>query len=73
MSAALAGLLLVWLLVGLHYSTPQWLLVAAVTVLTMDAGFWFLDADMRWYVGLSGMLAARKVLSTAPARILSSA
>ena len=52
----LVGLLLVWLLVGRLYSTPQWLLVAVVSVLAMDAGFWFLDPDMRWYVGLSGML-----------------
>jgi len=52
----LAGLALVWLLVGRLYSTRQWLLVAAVSVLVMDAGFWFVDAGMRWYVGLSGML-----------------
>lgn len=52
----LTGLLLVWLLVGRLYRTPYWLLVAAGSVLAMDAGFWFLDTDMRWYVGLSGML-----------------
>jgi rhomboid family GlyGly-CTERM serine protease len=52
----LLGLLLVWLLVGRLYSTPQWLLVALASVLAIDAGFWFLDTDMRWYVGLSGML-----------------
>ncbi len=52
----LAGLLLVWLLVGRLYSTRRWILVAAISVLAMDAGFWFLDAGMRWYVGLSGML-----------------
>ena len=52
----LAGLLLVWLLVGRLYSTRRWILVAAISILAMDAGFWFLDAGMRWYVGLSGML-----------------
>ncbi len=52
----LAGLLLVWLLVGRLYSTRRWILVAAICVLMMDAGFWFADAGMRWYVGLSGML-----------------
>jgi rhomboid family GlyGly-CTERM serine protease len=52
----LAGLALVWLLVGRRYSTRHWILVAAISVLLMDAGFWFVDAGMRWYVGLSGML-----------------
>ena len=52
----LGGLLLVWLLVGRLYSTGRWILVAAICVLMMDAGFWFADAGMRWYVGLSGML-----------------
>jgi len=52
----LSGLVLVWLLVGRLYTTPQWLLVAVVSVVAMDAGFWFIDANLRWYVGLSGML-----------------
>ncbi len=52
----LAGLLLVWLLVGRLYSTWQWLLVAAFSIVVMDAGFWFVDSEMRWYVGLSGLL-----------------
>jgi rhomboid family GlyGly-CTERM serine protease len=52
----LAGLLLVWLLVGRLYSTWRWLLVAAFSIVVMDAGFWFVDSEMRWYVGLSGLL-----------------
>ena len=52
----LAGLALVWLLLGRLYTTRQWILVAAISVLVMDAGFWFVDTGMRWYVGLSGML-----------------
>jgi rhomboid family GlyGly-CTERM serine protease len=52
----LAGLLMVWLLVGRLYTTRDWLLVVFVSVLAMDAGFWFLDTGMRWYVGLSGLL-----------------
>lgn len=52
----LIGLLLVWLLVGRHYSTQRWVLVAAISIAVMDAGFWFLEADLRWYVGLSGLL-----------------
>ena len=52
----LTGLLLVWLLVGRLYSTRQWLLVAAFSIVVMGAGFWFVDSEMRWYVGLSGLL-----------------
>jgi rhomboid family GlyGly-CTERM serine protease len=52
----LAGLALVWVLVGRQYGTKQWLFVAAISVVVMDAGFWWLDAGLRWYVGLSGVL-----------------
>ena len=52
----LVGLLFVWLLVGRLYSTRQWMLVAAISIVAMDAGFWFLDTDLRWYAGLSGLL-----------------
>ncbi len=52
----LAGVALVWLLVGRLYNTRQWIMVAAISILAMDAGFWFLDAGLRWYVGLSGLL-----------------
>jgi len=52
----LAGLLLVWLLVGRLYSSRDWLLVVLVCVLAMDAGLWVFDPALHWYVGLSGML-----------------
>ena len=52
----LAGLLLVWLLVGRRYGSRQWLLVTAISVAVMDGGFWWLDEGLRWYVGLSGLL-----------------
>lgn len=52
----LAGLLLVWLLVGRHHNTRQWYAVSATCIAVMSLGFWILDADMRWYVGLSGLL-----------------
>ncbi len=32
------------------------LLIIGGTVLTMDAGFWFRDTQLGWYVGLSGLL-----------------
>lgn len=52
----LAGLLLVWLLIGRHHSTRQWYVVSTTSIAIMSLGFWLLDADMRWYVGLSGLL-----------------
>ena len=52
----LAALGLVWFLVGRRYGTKQWLTIAAISVTAIGAGFWWLDADLRWYVGLSGVL-----------------
>jgi len=51
-----AGLILVWFLVG-HALTPlQWLGGLAGIIVGIDAGFWFLDPQLAWYVGLSGAL-----------------
>ncbi len=52
----LAGLVLVWLLVGRYFGRLQWLVVFAVTLAVTTAGFWFVDVHMLWYVGLSGVL-----------------
>ena len=52
----LAGLVLVWLLVGSYYDNRSWLLVIAVSVATVSACFWWLERDLIWYVGLSGVL-----------------
>lgn len=52
----LAGLGVVWLLVGRRLGDRQWFLVAAICAAVIDAGFWWLDPDLVWYVGLSGLL-----------------
>jgi len=52
----LAGLALVWFLVGRRFGTRQWSLLATICIAVMSTAFWFLDADMHWYVGLSGLL-----------------
>ncbi len=52
----LLGLGVVWLLVGRRFGDRQWYLVAAISVAAIDAGFWWLDTDLNWYVGLSGVL-----------------
>jgi rhomboid family GlyGly-CTERM serine protease len=44
----LAGLVLVWILVGRAYSWRQWLWVMA--------GLWLGSPQLAWYVGLSGLL-----------------
>ncbi|MEX0706444.1 MAG: rhombosortase [Woeseia sp.] len=50
------ALLLIWLLVGRSFRPSQWLLITAVVMAGIDAGFWFIDTQLLWYVGLSGVL-----------------
>lgn len=52
----LAGLVLVWVLVGDRFRGLQWLLVMVISAVVIDAGFWWLLPELRWYVGLSGIL-----------------
>lgn len=54
----LAGLGIVWLLVGSAYSLPGWVLIIASSLALIDLCFWFLDPELSWYVGLSGLLHA---------------
>lgn len=51
-----AGLGLVVWITGKAFSPVRWLLIALITIAAIDAGFWFLDRDLEWYVGLSGLL-----------------
>ena len=37
----MAGLVLVWLLVGRYFSRPQWLQVLGIILLVTTASFWF--------------------------------
>jgi len=52
----LLGLLLVWLLCGRCFGIRSWYLVLLLTLIGIDLGLWFLDPDVEWYVGLSGLL-----------------
>jgi rhomboid family GlyGly-CTERM serine protease len=52
----IAGLVLVWLLVGRQYTTPQWTFVTAFSLVIITLGFWYADPNLIWYVGLSGLL-----------------
>ena len=52
----LAGLVLVWILVGHAFRWKQWLWVIAGATGTIDIGLWFGAPSLEWYVGLSGLL-----------------
>jgi len=52
----LAGLALVWILVGRAFGWKQWLWVMAGSVIAIDLGLWFGAPQLEWYVGLSGLL-----------------
>jgi rhomboid family GlyGly-CTERM serine protease len=52
----LAGLMLVWYIVGAAFELRCWLIIIVATVVGMDIGFWFLEPQLLWYVGLSGLL-----------------
>lgn len=56
---ALLNLVGLWLLAGLFrrtYSAMQWTVIAIASLLAIDAGFWWLEPRLQWYVGLSGVL-----------------
>ena len=68
-----AGLLLVWYLVSSSFSKLNWLLVTLLVIAGVNAGLWFLEPQLVWYVGLSGLLhgllAAGIVAGFSPGRI----
>jgi rhomboid family GlyGly-CTERM serine protease len=52
----LAGLFLLWILLGDVLSRTGWILLLLVSALAISAGLWLFDPQLRWYVGLSGVL-----------------
>jgi rhomboid family GlyGly-CTERM serine protease len=50
------GLVLVWALFARDYSPRRWLLIVVAGAATIDAGLWFGDSTVQWYVGSSGVL-----------------
>ena len=53
-----AGLVLVALLVASEFRLSGWAGISAAGVVTISAGLWFLNPELEWYVGLSGLLHA---------------
>jgi rhomboid family GlyGly-CTERM serine protease len=56
MALNLSSLLLVTYLVGRSYGLANWLLIWIISVVGTSAGLWFLEPQLNWYVGLSGVL-----------------
>lgn len=52
----LAGLVLICVLLRDTWRATAWLVIVALTLLVIDAGFWFLMPQLQWYVGISGLL-----------------
>jgi membrane associated rhomboid family serine protease len=55
------GLGLIAALFPREYSLRGWLLILASSVVIIDLGFVFLEPQLEWYVGLSGVLRDRLV------------
>ncbi len=51
-----AGLLLVWFLVGMRFDLLSWWIVIGVCLLAVNIGLWTRNPELVWYVGLSGLL-----------------
>jgi rhomboid family GlyGly-CTERM serine protease len=52
----LAGLVLVWYLVGQAYSQSVWAAIWLVSIGAVTLGLWLFEPQLTWYVGLSGVL-----------------
>lgn len=51
-----AGVVLVALIVAREYRLRDWALISLAGVAAIDAGLWWLNPSLDWYVGLSGLL-----------------
>jgi rhomboid family GlyGly-CTERM serine protease len=52
----LAGFALLWGLFVRSLDALHWILIVVISMLAIDAGLWFLNPQVLWYVGLSGVL-----------------
>lgn len=50
------GLVLMWALFARDYSARAWVVIVLTSIAAIDAGFWFRDTNLAWYVGASGAL-----------------
>jgi rhomboid family GlyGly-CTERM serine protease len=52
----LAALIVIGLLLEDVFDATAWVCTALVSAAAIDAGLWFIDSEVQWYVGLSGVL-----------------
>jgi rhomboid family GlyGly-CTERM serine protease len=52
----LAGLAVLWALFAREFTPRRWLWILLLASLCIDAGLWFLNPGLDWYVGASGVL-----------------
>lgn len=52
----LMGLALMWALFFPDHRLRHWIVILAASLVTIDLGFFFLERNLVWYVGLSGVL-----------------
>jgi rhomboid family GlyGly-CTERM serine protease len=50
------GLALVWALYVRAWSVREWLVIVLAAMVAIDAGLWWWQPQVRWYVGASGVL-----------------
>ena len=51
-----AGLVLIGWLVGHAFDAWRWAGIVAASIVAIDTGFWVLNPELAWYVGMSGVL-----------------
>jgi rhomboid family GlyGly-CTERM serine protease len=51
-----AALAVLWFVLSPYLKTPDWVASALASMAAIDAGLYFVDDQVLWYVGLSGML-----------------
>lgn len=52
----IAGLVLIWILIGHRYDNRQWSAIIAALMLGISLGLLLFNPTLTWYVGLSGVL-----------------
>jgi rhomboid family GlyGly-CTERM serine protease len=52
----LAGLALITWIAGRTWDWAGWLAITLISITVIGAGFWIINPELEWYVGLSGLL-----------------
>jgi rhomboid family GlyGly-CTERM serine protease len=58
------GLALMWALFARDFTPARWGMIVMTSIAAIDAGFWFRNPQLEWYVGASGVLHGMMVAGT---------